>query len=94
MTVGGDFCLDLVTGGMLEVWAGPLTGNRIAVALLNRSPSTDTIVALWGDIGASSGVSYVVRDVWEESDVGTFTGSYTSIVPAHASVFLVLTPSA
>ena len=29
---GGTFCQDLVPGGMLEVWAGPLTGGRIAVA--------------------------------------------------------------
>ena len=32
VTVGGEFCLDLWTGGMLEVWAGPLTGGRIAVS--------------------------------------------------------------
>jgi hypothetical protein len=37
VTTGGNFCLDLVTGGMLEVWAGPLSNNVWAVAVFNRS---------------------------------------------------------
>jgi hypothetical protein len=36
VTIGGDFCLDLVTGGLLEVWAGPLSGDRWAISLFNR----------------------------------------------------------
>ena len=92
VTSGGDFCLDIMTGGMLEVWAGPLVGGRIAVALFNRSPGVDTISALWADIGAGAGRAYLVRDVWAGADRGAFTGSYAATVPAHSTVFLVLSP--
>jgi alpha-galactosidase len=93
VTVGGDFCLDLTTMGLLEVWAGPLVGGKIAVALFNRSPGDDSITAQWADIGASSpAASYAVRDVWAGKDVGTFSGSYTSQVASHTMALLVLTP--
>ncbi len=93
VSVGGDFCLDLVTGGMLEVWAGPLTGGRIAVALFNRSPGDDTITARWADIGAAAGAAYSVRDIWAAADRGSFAGSFTSKVPAHSTVYLVMSPA-
>ena len=35
VTTGGDFCLDLVTGGMLEVWASQLSTGW-AVSVFNR----------------------------------------------------------
>lgn len=94
---GGDFCLDLVTGGMLEVWAGylsPATGSsqpRIAVSLFNRGQAADTITAQWSDIGATG--SYSVRDIWAAADKGTFSSSYYAVVPAHGTVYIVLTPA-
>ena len=46
--MGGEFCLALHSGATLEVWGGLLSPSaaglqRWAVALVNRSPSTDTI---------------------------------------------------
>lgn len=41
-----QFCLDLVTAGMLEVWVGPLTGGRFAVSLYNRCARVVVIVCL------------------------------------------------
>lgn len=75
---------------MLEVWASALTNSRIAVALFNRSPGTDSITVQWADINATG--TYSVRDIWAAADRGSFEGSYTSIVPAHATAYLVLTP--
>ncbi len=93
VTVGGDFCLDLSTMGNLEVWAKPLTGGRIALALLNRSPANDSITANWSDIGApSASQQYAVRDIWQAADMGVFSSSYTAPVVAHGVAFLVLTP--
>jgi hypothetical protein len=94
VTVGGAFCLDVTTMGLLETWAGPLTGGRIAVALFNRSPADDVVTAAWPAIGAPSpATAYAVRDIWAAADRGTFTGSYSATVPAHGTAFLVLTPA-
>ncbi|KAF7801307.1 actin-related protein 2/3 complex subunit 2A [Senna tora] len=37
--------------GDIEIWAGPLSGNRVALVLLNRGPVRYAITALWDDIG-------------------------------------------
>lgn len=93
VTVGGAFCLQLTTGGLLEVWAAPLTGGRVAVALFNRSPSDDAIVVRWADVGLAPGASVNVRDIWQAANVGTFHADFTRPVKAHATVYLVLTPA-
>lgn len=93
VTLGGDFCLDLQTLGMLEVWAGPLSGGRIAVVLFNRSPGDDSIVAHWADIGAAPGAAYDVYDVWAGVDRGIFTKAYMAAVPARATAYITLTPA-
>ena len=96
MTRGGDFCLDVVTAGLLEVWAGPLSGGRFAAVLFNRSPFPDAITLAWEDLEAvSPGHSrpgpLAVRDVWGGRDVGVFNGTFTdAAVPAHGVTFLLL----
>jgi len=70
--------------GDLEVWVKPLgseNGTEKAVTLFNRSGSTATITANWSDIGLSGSAS--VRDLWAYSDLGTYSDSYSSSVPAH-----------
>ncbi|KDO56005.1 hypothetical protein CISIN_1g0388171mg, partial [Citrus sinensis] len=53
--------------GDLEVWAGPLSGNRVAVVLWNRGSSKATVTANWSDIGLKLNHSTVVnaRDLWQ-----------------------------
>lgn len=91
--VGGDFCLDLVVGGILEVWSAPLTSNRVAVVLFNRSPQADQITARWQDMGLNAQAPYSVYDIWADAQKGTVSMSYTDTVPAHAVTYLILTPS-
>lgn len=43
VSTGGAFCLEMSSLSSLEVWSGLLSGPRWAVALFNRSPSSDTI---------------------------------------------------
>ena len=95
VTFGGDFCLDLVRDGDAEVWAGPLAGNKWAVALLNRNPSANaTITANWTTFNASAGASFMVRDIWAGEDIGAHQGGFTSSVPPQAVVYLLLSPAA
>ena len=66
VSTGGEFCLDLVTGGMLEVWVGPLSGARFAVALFNRSPGPDSITLPFQALNLTAGTSMRVFDIWRE----------------------------
>ncbi|RWV95761.1 hypothetical protein BHE74_00037754 [Ensete ventricosum] len=50
-----------------HVWAGPLSGERVAVILWNRGSSPATITAEWSDIGLSSSTVVNARDLWAVS---------------------------
>ena len=100
VTQGGDFCLDVRSWGMLEVWTVPLVNGAYAAVLFNRSPSADAITLSWSDLdawgtGIAPTAAFAVYDVWAYANKGTFRGSYTaSAVPAHGVAMLILTPSA
>lgn len=91
VTVGGKFCLDVVTAGMLETWGGILEGGKFAAALLNRSPGKDFISVTSQDAGWSQGTKFAVRDIWEGVDKGTFTDTYQCEVEGSSVALLVLT---
>lgn len=50
---------------VLQVWAGPLSGHRIVVALWNRCSKAATITAGWDALGLESSTSVSVRDLWQ-----------------------------
>eukprot|EP00253_Pinus_taeda_P002110 PITA_02110 len=50
----------------LEVWAGPLSNNRMVVILLNRRESRASITAKWEDIGLESSHEVQIRNLWKE----------------------------
>lgn len=79
----------------LEVWAGPLNDSSQAVVLLNRGDGVgEPITVRWSDIGFPADHSAVVRDLWAQKDLGTFTGSYTSpSIDQHAVMMLKITPT-
>ncbi|OMO72756.1 Glycoside hydrolase, family 27 [Corchorus capsularis] len=49
------------------VWAGPLSNNRIAVVLWNRSSQYANVTALWTDIGLEPTAAVKARDLWAVS---------------------------
>lgn len=51
----------------IQVWAGPLSGNRLAVAFWNRCSKVATITASWEALGLESGIRVSVRDLWQVS---------------------------
>ncbi|THF94513.1 hypothetical protein TEA_026509 [Camellia sinensis var. sinensis] len=55
------------TNDCRQVWAGPLTGQSLAVALWNRCSKAATITAAWGTLGLESSTSVSVRDLWKGS---------------------------
>lgn len=72
------------SGECLEVWAGPLSENRIVVALWNRCASGNNITVLWEDIGLDSNASMVARDLWEHYYLpDLYVGNLTMYVDSH-----------
>ncbi|XP_028805614.1 alpha-galactosidase-like [Neltuma alba] len=74
----------------LEVWAGPLSDNRVAVVLWNRSSSKATVTAHWSDIGLESEKVVDARDLWEHSTQASVSGQISAELDSHASKMFVL----
>ncbi|KAI3721686.1 hypothetical protein L2E82_32703 [Cichorium intybus] len=78
--------------GDLEVWAGPLAHNKVAVILWNRAGSTSQITAYWSDIGLNSTTVVNARDLWAHSTQKSVKGQISATIASHACKMYVLTP--
>ncbi|XP_065007619.1 alpha-galactosidase 1-like [Musa acuminata AAA Group] len=79
--------------GDSEVWAGPLSGYRTVVVLLNRSPEFRTITAQWDDIGLPPNTVVEVRDLWKHATLEKrFVNELRVDVHHHACKMFLLTP--
>ncbi|THG13173.1 hypothetical protein TEA_028724 [Camellia sinensis var. sinensis] len=78
--------------GDLEVWAGPLSGKRVAVVLWNRGESNATITADWKDIGLKPSTVVDARDLWKHSTTASIQDQLKAGVDAHACKMYILTP--
>ncbi|KAJ8759336.1 hypothetical protein K2173_006856 [Erythroxylum novogranatense] len=76
----------------LEVWAGPLTNNRVAVVLWNRGTSQATITASWCDIGLNSSTVVDVQDLWAHTTQCCVQDQVSAEVDSHACKMYVLEP--
>lgn len=48
-----------------QIWAGPLSGYRVALLLVNRGPWRYSITANWDDLGIPPKSVVEARDLWE-----------------------------
>ncbi|KAL9268589.1 Alpha-galactosidase 3-like protein [Drosera capensis] len=79
--------------GCQQVWAGPLSGNRIVVALWNRCSNATAITARWDVLGIQSSVSVTVRDLWQHTWVSRDTVATFSVrVESHDCAMYIFTP--
>ncbi|GMY18569.1 alpha-galactosidase 1 [Fagus crenata] len=77
--------------GDMETWAGPLSGYRVALVLLNRGPVRRGITGSWEDIGIPPNSVVEARDVWEHKTLKTrFVGNLTATVEPHGCKMYVL----
>ncbi|GAU24464.1 hypothetical protein TSUD_319410 [Trifolium subterraneum] len=80
--------------GCSQVWAGPLSGNRLAVALWNRCSKAANITASWEALGLESGIHVSVRDLWQHKVTnGDAVSSISAQVDSHALQLYILSPS-
>ncbi|MED6208136.1 Alpha-galactosidase 3 [Stylosanthes scabra] len=79
--------------GCNQVWAGPLSGDRLAVVLWNRCSNATTITASWDQIGLESGIRVSVRDLWQHKELTSdAVSSFSAKVDAHDCHFYLITP--
>ncbi|KAK4579689.1 hypothetical protein RGQ29_029376 [Quercus rubra] len=81
------------TDGCQQVWAGPLSGHRLVVALWNRCSKAAIITALWETLGLESSTSVAIRDLWQHKNVsGNAVSSFSAYVDAHDCLVYIFTP--
>ncbi|KAG6510032.1 alpha-galactosidase 1-like [Zingiber officinale] len=79
--------------GSAEVWAGPLSGYRTVVVLLNRSVFPAQITAHWDDIGIPPHTSVQARNLWKHITLEReFVGKLRAQVSGHSCKMYILTP--
>ena len=73
-----------------EVWACPLSGGFTAVALVNKYPFAREITVTFAELGL--GGERWVKDLWTQKCEGRHSGSYTVLVPPHATKLVKTRP--
>jgi alpha-galactosidase len=85
--------LRLSTKNSLSVWYKPLSGGKVALAMV--SERTDDvpyeITVKFSDVGISAS-NVLVRNIFEHRDHGKFSGTFSAWVPSHSVVFVLLSP--
>jgi alpha-galactosidase len=72
--------------GPIEIWVKPLSGETKAVGLFNRKEYPTTITLNFKDVGISDSVE--IRNLWERTNLGRFSGAFSIEVPAHGVVLI------
>ncbi|XP_010252089.1 PREDICTED: alpha-galactosidase 3 isoform X1 [Nelumbo nucifera] len=76
-----------------QVWAGPLSGNRLVVAFWNRCSKAVTITAKWEALGLDPTISVSVRDIWKHEDMPEDAlTSFSTQVDSHDCKMYIFTP--
>ncbi|XP_039834474.1 alpha-galactosidase-like [Panicum virgatum] len=77
---------------LVKVWAGPLTGGRIAMVLWNRGSTEASITASWSSIGLNASTVADAHDLWTDEIISSVQGELKETVDSHACKMYVVTP--
>jgi alpha-galactosidase len=72
--------------GKTEVWARSLSDCTLAVGFFNRGRATAKVTAAWAELGLEG--KQVVRDLWQQKDLGIFNESFSATVPERGAVIV------
>jgi alpha-galactosidase len=78
--------------GPQEVWMKPLADGSRAVILFNRGTEAGDVSVSWEDIGLAPGGKVLVRDLWKQTEAGSFAGRFEAKVAPHDVVMVRITP--
>jgi len=80
--------------GCREVWAGPLSGNRLAVALWNRCSDIANITMKLPAVGLDESAAYSVRDLWKHESLSeNVVGTFGAQVDVHDTKMYIFSPA-
>ncbi len=79
-----------VKAGDLEVWAKEKEDGSRAVGLFNLRPREAKVTVRWSDIGIAG--RRVVRDLWQQKDLGTFEEEFSVPVARHGAMLVRVLP--
>lgn len=87
---------DRVSGdnGGLQVWSRDLANGDKAVVLFNSGLSAAPMGVTWAQLNCTA-TKYSVRNLWAQSDLGTFTGGFNASQPVQPKdvLFLRISPT-
>jgi alpha-galactosidase len=75
----------------IEAFKKPLSGNRVAIAFLNRNTKADKITLSYKDLELKPEMKYSVFDVWKHSDLKQPAGTLSAEMRSHECQVYVLT---
>ena len=80
-------------GETASVWAKPLEDGSVAAGLFNLGERDARLMVIgWESIGIHDQRPCLVRDLWAQQDLGTFTSNFTTRVGRHDVALLRITP--
>lgn len=74
----------------IEVWARPLNDGSWAIGLFNLGEEQQPISITWDELSISG--KQIIRNLWEQKNMGIFDNEYTANVPSHGTIFIKITP--
>jgi alpha-galactosidase len=77
-------------GGFHPVWVADAGDGDYYVALYNFTAFPDRLDVPWKDLGFKDAIA--VRDIWNQADLGSFPGEFSTMVPGHGARLLKVTP--
>jgi alpha-galactosidase len=76
----------------IEAFRKPLSGNREAVAILNRNSTEGKITLSYNDLELNQEEKYTVYDAWKHENVQQQAGTVSSVMSSHECQVYILTP--
>jgi alpha-galactosidase len=76
----------------LEAWKKPLTGNRVAIAFLNRNSTSKSLTVTWKDLDLRQGTRYNILDVWKHETNSRADSTMSADLKSHECQVFVLSP--
>jgi alpha-galactosidase len=74
--------------GDAEVWAKPMDDGSVAVGLFNRGEKGGMVTISWAELGLTG--PKTVRDLWRQTDIGSFDRDYGVQVARHGASFVTV----
>ncbi|XP_072976214.1 alpha-galactosidase 3-like [Typha angustifolia] len=80
--------------GCSQVWAGPLSANRMVVALWNRCSEAVSITVKLETLGLDTTTRFSVRDLWKHETLPeNVAGTFGALVDVHDCKMYILCPA-